>query len=102
MTNLVFNNVSSTHNGVDYEFDTPKSDEIVNGKNKYFLGLYIPVPIEIFWNETYWLIIIQGVALDNSVYTNSVDVLCPTFDNWVFEGVYEVENLVTTLCCPTI
>jgi hypothetical protein len=94
--------VSFTYNGVDYEYDVPKSDEIVNGRNKYAFDPDAPVFIEIFWNETYWLIIIQGVALDNIVYTNSADVLCPTFDNWVFDGGYEVENLVTTLCYPTI
>lgn len=94
--------VSFTYDGIDYEFDVPKTDT-TNGKNQYTLGGITidgldDSDINISWGGGFglvWSFLING----SDAYINSADTECPISNNWVYDGGdFEVENLVTTEC----
>lgn len=94
--------VSFTYDGVDYEFDVPKTGT-TNGKNQYTLGGITidgldDSDINISWGGGFglvWSFLING----SDAYINSADTECPISNNWVYDGGdFEVENLVTTSC----
>lgn len=94
--------VSFTYEGVDYEFNVPKTG-LANGKNKYNLedltiGDLTDSYISIAWGGglgSVWNFTINGSDI---IYLNNTNTECPVFNNWTYVDGIEIENLVTTSC----
>ena len=96
--NCVSIHISFTYDGVDYEFDIPKTGTL-NGKNYFTLSVPEFQEITISWQTlgNWYLYISTPFGIDTAAYSNLTDNKCPFFNNWGYlGGTIQVQNLITT------